>query len=113
MNSELRFRLIEIARRKQVVTYGEIAPYFGLDMQNPQDRNTISYMLDEVSEYEFRNGRPLLSAVVILAHGNSPGEGFYTMATRIGRFNGNDDLFFFVEELNRVHEYWRQNNLRR
>ena len=109
MNIELRNELIRLARVSRIVTYGEIAPRYGLDMALSQDRNTISRLLDEISESEFDESRPLLSAVVVHSNDGFPGGGFYQMAERLGLFDGTDRVAFFVEELRRVHLYWRNN----
>ena len=94
MNIELRNELIRLARVGRIVTYGEIAPRYGLDMALSQDRNTISRLLDEISES---------------SNDGFPGGGFYQMAERLGLFDGTDRVAFFVEELRRVHLYWRNN----
>lgn len=79
---------------------------FGLDMEHPEDRDEISRLLDEVSEYEAQQGHPLLSAVVIHAGDNIPGNGFFEMAQRSGRFQGGDRLEFWLSELRAVHAHW-------
>jgi len=45
-------------------------------------------MLDEINRYEHREGRPLLSAVVVVQEDNKPGEGFFKLARELGVFQG-------------------------
>lgn len=63
--------------------------------------------LDAISTFEHRQGRPLLSAVVVSSAGKRPGGGFFKMA-KSNRVQGpdDDDKAFFDAELNRVCDYW-------
>ena len=108
MHRDIYERLKEVARAGQTITYGEIAPMANLDMESPADRNEISRILGAISEREHEEGRPLLSAVVMLADIGYPGKGFFTLARELGLYDGADDLAFFVRELRRVHEYWQR-----
>lgn len=107
MNQVLYERLGEIARRGGVTRYSEVAPLVGLDMTNPEHRDRMSGLLDQISRHEHQLGRPLLSAVVIHMDDNIPGNGFFTLAQELGLFRGRDRFLFFVEELRRVHDHWR------
>ena len=100
--------IIKVAKSGNTTYYSDIAPMVGLDMGFPPDRNRISDILDEISRNEHANGRPLLSAVVILKEENIPGQGFFTLAQSLGLCDGNPDseLKFWVQELHRVHAYW-------
>ena len=51
-------------------------------MNNREDRDQISLLLDEISRHEHARGNPLLSAVVIHMDDNIPGNGFFTLASR-------------------------------
>ncbi len=87
--------------------YGEVAPLVGLNMSNEEDRREISELLGEISRHEHAQGRPLISALVIHLEDNMPGNGFFTLATELATFRGGDRFMYFVEELRRVHDYWR------
>jgi len=100
-------RLQGIARAGRTISYHEIAPLAGLDMGNPAHRNEIAEILYEISTHEHREGRPLLSAVVIREDENLPGQGFFTMARELGLYTGTDDVAFFAQELTRVFAAWR------
>src|SRR5208283_4437107 len=99
--------LREVAARGQITYYKDVAAIVGLDMANPHERDQMSVLLDDISISEHDEGRPLLSAVVIHRQDNIPGNGFFTMATRVGEYDGGDRFTFFMVELRRVHDYWR------
>ena len=103
-------RLKEVARQQGshgVITYGEIAPMLGLNMENPADRNEIGRILGAISEREHNDKHPMLSVVVVHADTRYPGKGFFTLARELGLYHGDDELVFFVKELKKVQEYWR------
>lgn len=107
MNQLLYERLCDVAVRGRVTRYSEIAPIVGLSMANPEHRDQMSALLDDISRHEHMQGRPLLSAVVIHMDDNIPGNGFFTLANNLGLFHGGDRFMYFVEELRRVHDHWR------
>ena len=107
MHQAIYEQLKRIAKVQTTTTYTEIAPLAGLVMCNPTDRNEIARILGEISTYEHSQGRPLLSAVVILQDKNIPGQGFFTLARELGLYSGGDDLSFFCRELVKVHETWK------
>lgn len=109
MNELIYDKLISVARSQNVTTYSEIAPLAGLDMSNPDDRNRIANILGEISTHEHEKGRPLLSAVVIHRDNNIPGHGFFTLARELGLHRDTDDRMFFINELRRVHDRWKEN----
>ena len=93
-----------------MVTYGEIAPLAGLYMDSQADRNKIREILGEISTHEHNLGRPMLSAIVVLAGIGYPGEGFYNLTRSLGLHHGHgkfSDMEFFVQEVQRVHSYWQ------
>lgn len=106
MHEPIYEELQRVASSGGYTTYSKIAPLAGLNMGNQPDRNRIADILDEISKHEHRLGRPLLSAVVILADENKPGHGFFTMAREVGRYDGGDELQFWLQELRRVHDAW-------
>jgi hypothetical protein len=101
-------RLQQIARERETVYYSEIAPVLGIDTGDPYFGVRIGRILDEVNHAEHAAGRPLLSAVVIAKETGMPGEGFFTCARDLRRYSVRDDLAYWVEELQRVHDYWSE-----
>ena len=103
-------KLIEVAKEERTIPYGEIAPLAELDMSDQGDRNKIADILGEISTFEHHQGRPMLSALVVLKDKGYPGEGFFTLARYLGLHKGQsefDDLEFFVREVQKVHEQWK------
>lgn len=58
--------------------------FLGLDMQQIQDRNEIGLILGDISRFEHKNKRPLLSALVLRASDDYEGDGFYKLAEELG-----------------------------
>lgn len=106
MNEELHQALLGAARARSYLRYSQVGTIVGLDMREPGDRAEIGRLLDQISEGEHANGRPLLSAVVIHVQDNMPGNGFFAMARRVGRFAGGDELQFWLAEINAVWQQW-------
>ena len=100
-------QLFHIARMKSYVNYSVIGPLIGLtDMSKPEQREKISNILTDIDIEEHGWEHPLLSAVVILAERNMPGDGFFKIARKLGRYHGKkDDLKFWLGELRRVHDF--------
>ena len=107
MNQQIYERLLGVARARSYTTYGDISPLVGLNMEEPNDRNEMSKLLEKIARHEQQAGRPMLTAVVIRADKNLPGDGFFDIASEFGRFNGKDRLRFWIDALNEVHEHWQ------
>ena len=107
MHQAIYAELQRVARARRTTTYSEIAPLADLDMASPLDRDEIARILYEISTNEHREGRPLLSAVVVLKGPQMPGAGFFTMAEELGLYERGDPTEFFCEELRRVHDAWQ------
>lgn len=113
MNKIVRSYLIDLARKKhsQIVTYQILCNDCGLklDMALPSDRNEIGRILGEISEFEFNNNRPLLSALVIRKNDDYEGDGFYKLAESLG-FGYWKKLkregFFEIEQMKEVIDKW-------
>lgn len=111
INQQIYERLKEVAINGELITYGEIAPMAKLNMENPDDRNKMAQILGDISTHEHEQGRPMLSAVVVLAEIGYPGDGFYTLARELGLHHGKkefEDLDFFVQEVKRVFACWKK-----
>jgi hypothetical protein len=113
MHRAIYERLQEVARRRDVVYYGAIAPLANLDMAFEKDRAEIGRLLGEISTNEHEHHRPLLSAVAVYkpddqgAESLGPGPGFFTLARELGLMGPDDDEDdFWPCELQRVHDHW-------
>lgn len=116
MNAIVRNKLIEVARKKGIIYYQELCDVCNLKLDmynNPQDRLEIGYILGTLSEYEYKAGRPLLSAVVLSKSGEE-GDGFYKLCQELGitsdwRRLKRDDTFAIIE-INKCHDFWRNDD---
>ena len=107
MHQAVYDELRRVANRQEMTTYGAIAPLAGLDMNNPADRDAMRRLLGDISTHEHRNGRPLLTAVVVHKQDNVPGHGFFELAQQLGLLRPEaDQLAFFCREVARVHAQW-------
>jgi len=109
IHQEIYERLKEVARHGDLITYGEIAPLAGLDMESQADRNKLGEILGDISTSEHEHGRPMLSSLVVLSGIGYPGEGYFKLARHLGLHQGKgefEDLDFFVQEAKRVYGYW-------
>ena len=104
MNEELRQILIEVARKRRFMFYGELAPSLNLDMNLDNNRVEIGRILGEISTYEHQQGRPLLTAIVVHKRDNRPGVGFFNLARELGLYcPGDNQEAFWTKEVNRVY----------
>src|SRR4051812_19221126 len=76
--SEVRGRVIEVARRRGLITYGELCIGLAKPRLFPGSAD-LSTLLFQVSRYERRSDRPLLTSLVVNADGH-PGDGFFKLA---------------------------------
>ena len=103
----LREALVATARERGFVSYTEAAEILGIQGSRPWRSPRLFQALDAISTFEHRNGRPLLSAVVVHGTDKKPGGGFFKMAKSNG-VQGPDESndTFFRAELERVRDYW-------
>ena len=98
--------VLRIAQNGNCTDYDEIASLADLSMGFPSDRQRIDDILVVISRREHRNGRPLLSAVVIREDTGMPDAGFFKLAKELGLYAGGRKREYWKEELRRVHNYW-------
>ena len=94
-------KIKEVAKDGGTVTYSEVASCVGMRAIE------ITPILDRINKTENREGRPLLSAVVVNKIKRMPGTGFFELAKELKLYNGGDDTGYWHEELQRVRAYWR------
>lgn len=100
-HEDVRDKLIEVARNRGLTTYGELEPIAELPAVS-----IGPLVLDGISRAEAREGRPMLSAVVVNQDTGRPGDGFYRLAAEIGRAAIPDPDAFWIEELEALYRYW-------
>jgi hypothetical protein len=94
-----------------LATYSDVSPLIGLSMENEADREAIARLLGEIAEHEHRQGRPMLTSLIVhRGNDNNPGEGFFAIAHELGLYSGRRDqmsrLTFWVNQVTAVHNYW-------
>lgn len=114
MNEKVRDYLITVARQKEkFVFYSEVVKDCGLniDLGFPPDHERFSNLLKDVSKFEFENGRPLITALVMYkdVRKNDHGRGFYKLANELGFGKAKDlqDSGFAVEEADKCRRFWQ------
>ncbi len=102
---EARKILADRARLKKTIPYSELVSQIHAITIEAHDLRLFT-MLAEISTAEDKIKQPLLSAVVVHKDGDQePGKGFYELARSLGKVVI-DDHIFWIEELNRVFDYW-------
>lgn len=106
----IRRSLVETAEEQTTIFYSDLGALIRLDMSQPDQRTELSDLLGRINIAEHEEGRPMLSAVAVLKDEMRPGQGFFEIAHRIGRYDGNKDPRvqerFFIAELKRVYACW-------
>lgn len=117
MNQKVRLRLIQAAREDQPLYYGEIMKILDLRGGVVEDHHQLSKELADVSRYEDKQDRPLLSSMAIYAPGTANrekrglhGNGFYDLAVELNKGNKKQlkEQFFGVEQMAACREFWRK-----
>jgi len=108
MKDQIRGKIVETAQGRGTINYEEVGKLGNLSMANPDHRNQLANMLDDINREEDKKGGPMLSVVVVKKDSRRPGKGFFELARELGRQAPDvDDETFFVTELKRVYEYCR------
>lgn len=119
MKQELiRDFLVKIAKAKNLITYKDLckAQYKDLDFDVITDQYKLYESLTRISEYENSQGRPLLSVLVVKEVVEVPGGGFFKMASRLKKYDGDESkdarLAFFEKEKELTYKYWRNMSIK-
>lgn len=107
MNEAIYSKLTDVARRGTTVSYAELATAGDLDAGDPDDMAILVKELEAIAEHETAAGRPLLVVLVTGAGTNMPGKGLFKWARKRKIDRGEDDMTFFVREMKRVHDHWK------
>lgn len=103
--TEARTFLIEEARRRGLITYGDLAAKMTTIEVEPHDM-VLWDIIGDVARDEEAAGRGLLSAIVVHKRGDmEPGKGFFDLA-KFYRRNLRDRTLCWIEETKRVHKEW-------
>ena len=98
-----------LARAGSRIYYREAAQLVGMSYRS----SAFFTLLDDINRHEWREGRPLITALVVLNPSGGvkemPGEGFFTLAVALDlQQQGEDNNEFWMAELERVYEHWGQ-----
>jgi len=126
MRDDVRKKLIEVAKRGKAISYGKLMKEFRIPRGHPKPRIGIGGIVGEISDYEYSEGRPLLSAIVVRVNSGTeicpkghPGGGFFGLdgisthlIRRTAKSQQNPTLTtaeqrFVKEEQEKVWNYWR------
>lgn len=124
MRDDVRQRLIEVARKGETITYGALMEEFGIPRGDRYHRVGIGDVVGEISNFEYSEGRPRLSAIIVeVGSAKEPctkgitGGGFFGLdglpeAVRRGAKHYNRPLTeaerrFLWQEQRAVWSYWR------
>lgn len=100
--------LVATARQHGLTTYQQLALQTGLPVQGNYLGSAIGEILGNIVDEELTQGRPMLSAVVVGTEG-TPGEGFYALAAKLGKFSGGtrkEELAFWESERDKCYKTW-------
>ncbi len=101
--------LITAAHYHGVVYYQQIAQLTGLPLSGNYMGRELGQLLGEISEDEFLQGRPMLSALAVSSQGK-PSEGFYELARQLGKLKSEaeaDEPAFRENECKALYETWK------
>jgi hypothetical protein len=118
LNQTVYEKLKQVAKSQETISYLKLSVdcNLGLDLSVIKDRNILSATLENISTNEFRDSRPLLSAVVVYQNANpkgvvrerSPGPGFFEMARKLAVWkDGESKNAFYFRTLRECFEYWK------
>ena len=97
----VREKLIEVARQRNLITYSEVARLVGT---SPVSVGPL--ILDRINRREHKEGRPLLSALVVKKDTRGPGSGFYELASSLGLYNNKGRLEYWQQKVQKVYDFW-------
>jgi hypothetical protein len=92
----VREELEQVARTREVITYGQLGGRIGIDLDDPAARTVLSSILGEISETEVKAGRPMLSAIVVQNENQAPGQGFFALGQLLGQVQPGEDADVFA-----------------
>jgi hypothetical protein len=111
MNKKIYKKLKEIAKRQETITYSQFASDCNIPYSDVDERNLFHHMLGDISEFEVKEGRPMLS-VLVHHKGDvlrTPGPGWFNLADKLGqRKVGEPDLNLKNRIIKECWAYWRE-----
>jgi hypothetical protein len=102
--------LIRAARHRGTVTYQELAHVVGLPLTGNYMGKRLGAILGAISQNEYNQGRPLLSALGVTTAGK-PGGGFFTLAQEFDLLETDDPAAqnaLWENQVQECYDTWQQ-----
>ena len=112
MNYRIRNKLVQLARTGEgPISYRRLINQvdLGLNMEIKHEKQLLGEILDEISEDEHDEGRPLLSAL-IQDKKNGQGDRFFKLCESLGMGDWRElkkDEAFREREIQKCREFWQ------
>ena len=112
MNARVRKKLIQVARgRANLMTFQNLVyeAELGLNLENTSEKSQLNEVINEVSEEEHAEGRPLLSALVKVKGYKNQGDSFFRLCERLGYGDWKTlkrDHEFLEKQREACREFW-------
>lgn len=104
--------LIKRAKEQKPIYYKEIYEDINLDCSSVVDRNIGSDVLEKVNDITMAENEIMISALAVSKEANSPYDGFFKLAFRLGKIGRNIDEFekirFWIKEVNKVLNVYKK-----
>jgi hypothetical protein len=103
--------LVTAARFLGMISSIDVARLMGLTNYGGDLAGAVGQILREIAEDEVKNGRPMLSAVVVMSQSGQPTANFYGVAKDLGLLqddspSGQDDFWKHTRE--KLYETWQR-----
>lgn len=106
MNKKIYNKLIEVARKGNVIYESDLAQAAGYNLSLPHERRELDEELDEINVYECQQGRPVLSSVVVQKESLMPGRRFFDYCRSAGLLKTEDEDEFYIREQRKAYVFW-------
>lgn len=103
---EIRNQCIAVARKRDTITYGELASRLRTIKVHP-GAYVLHALLRAVCATEFTAGRGMLCAVVVSQRHGRPGAGFYRMLATMDYYC-EDPVNCWQQIVGELYDYWRE-----
>ena len=113
INKKIFNKLVDIAKKKETISYSQLASELKLKYDNVDNRNKVHAQLGKISEIEVKNNAPMLS-VLVHHKGDierTPGQGWFDLADKLKqRKDGETDKELQYRMIKSCWEYWKNKN---
>jgi len=110
MNLKVRKFLIDQCAKGEPIYYEVIGQILGLNLALESDRYVLRKTLGEISTFEHKHGRPLVSSIAIYKGKNDHGNGFYTLCEElgIGKAGKLSKEFYGFTQIEECKRFWKK-----